>query len=143
MIDYKKQGKKNRNKGMKFEKDVREYMERQGWVVSKWQNNVDLEYNCIIKAKQKFIGGRGMGLGSGFPDFIMFQKIDRAKRNYYRLIFVECKFNGILNKTEKLKMEFLRQQTHECWVAYNEDKEIKFRKFMEYKERNPIHRKTP
>lgn len=39
--DYKKQGKKNRISGRAFELRVRKDLEKKGWIVSKWQNNVE------------------------------------------------------------------------------------------------------
>jgi len=37
------QGKKNRAAGGRFELKVRAELEKQGWIVSKWQNNVEFE----------------------------------------------------------------------------------------------------
>jgi len=143
MIDYKAQGKANRKKGAAFEVKTRKHLESKGYVVCKWQNNVDLDNSCMIKAKQKFIGGRGMGLGSGFPDFIAFEKINRSRQNYYKLLFIECKTNGKLSVIEKKKMQWLTNEGHECWTCYNDEGKVKFRKFVEYKERNKIRRNIP
>lgn len=133
-IDYVAQGKANRKKGADFEIKVRKWLERQ-WDVVKYQNNVDLDTKKFIKAKQKFIRGRGMGLGSGFPDFMVF---DQKK-----VFFVECKTNGTLSKIEKQKMQVIKDMGYQCWVAYLDDKEIKFRKFVEYKGRPEVRRKCP
>ena len=43
MINKKKQGKKNRASGQRFELKVRKDLEEKGWIVSKWMNNVKLE----------------------------------------------------------------------------------------------------
>lgn len=39
----KEQGKKNRASGARFELKVRKDLESKGWIVSKWQNNVEFE----------------------------------------------------------------------------------------------------
>jgi len=133
-IDYVAQGKANRKKGADFEVKVRKWLERT-WDVVKFQNNVDLDTKKFIKAKQKFIRGRGMGLGSGFPDFMVF---DPKKE----IFFVECKTNGTLSKIEKQKMQVITDMGYKCWTAYLDGKEIKFRKFVEYPKRPVISRKA-
>ena len=42
-ISKKKQGKKNRAAGARFELKVRSELEKDGWTVSKWQNQVEFE----------------------------------------------------------------------------------------------------
>lgn len=115
-IDFKKQGKKNRAAGARFELCVRKDLELKGGVVSKWMNNVgmwDEEGNQIVKrngkyfiqktkeeimfkeiifgkcipAKHKFRGsGIPMAIGTGFPDFIVFKKI-KCKMAGYNSIY--------------------------------------------------------
>ena len=43
-----KKGRKSRAKGAKFELEVRKDLEKSGWAVAKWTNNVELEgeYNA-------------------------------------------------------------------------------------------------
>jgi len=120
MIDYKKQGKANRAKGASFELQVRKDLVSKGWFVVKFQNNIDLDNSCMVQAKQKFIKGRGMGLGSGFPDFLIFDK--------GCIGFIECKTNGILSKIEKLKMEWLNGKGFECWVAEKDGTSVEYKK---------------
>ena len=79
-----KQGKKNRKSGNDFEKKVREDLEKKGWTVDKWTNNVELfdlktperhllkhlvpakpEYNPFTKSL--------MMNKAGFPDFIAYR----------------------------------------------------------------------
>ena len=50
-----KQGKLSRGQGARFELKVRDEMESQGWIMDKWTNNVDLEYNKLVKAKENII----------------------------------------------------------------------------------------
>ena len=38
------QGRKNRSQGKLFEKKVREDLEKTGWIVSKWSNNIEFGY---------------------------------------------------------------------------------------------------
>ena len=137
-IDYIAQGKANRKKGAAFELKVRKHYENGGYGdgyldVMKCQNNIDLDSGKWVKAKQKFIRGRGMGLGSGFPDFMIFTP--------KRVFFVECKTNGTLSKIEKLKCNAILKMGYGVWVAYQDGKEIGFREFVEYKERNVVRRK--
>jgi len=130
-IDYVKQGKANRAKGAAFELKTRRYFEGEGDYITKFQNNVDLDTGKFIAAKQKFIHGRGMGLGSGFPDFLVFRR--------GKVFFVECKCNGTLSKIEKLKCNEILKMGFEVNVAYLDEKEIKFREFLEYTERKSVH----
>tara|TARA_R100000789_G_scaffold20427_2_gene23588 strand:- start:3683 stop:4093 length:411 start_codon:yes stop_codon:yes gene_type:complete len=133
MIDYKAQGRRNRAAGARFELKTRKDLESKGWTVVKHQNNIDLENSCFYPAKQKFIRGRGMGLGSGFPDFIAFCHIIGRG---YKLKFVECKVNGKLSKEEKLKMEWLENEGFECEVA------SKNGTLVEYQRPHRVRRKT-
>ncbi|MEX2017211.1 MAG: hypothetical protein WD876_01950 [Candidatus Pacearchaeota archaeon] len=97
-------GKKSRASGARFELKVRAELESQGWIVSKWQNNVDVEAKEIIPAKRKFNPFlKILGIGTGFPDFIAF----RHKGSNYEVIGVEVKSNGWLDKGEKEKCKFL------------------------------------
>ena len=148
--DYKKQGKTNRRKGKDFELKARKYFEAKGWIVSKFANNIDLEKDCMKPAGIKYIPGRGMMPGLGFPDFVMFKKRGCAlcyartgimTKENYQVLFVECKLNNILSKLEKQKLQWLVNQGHRCFVAFNNDGEIGTREFVEYKERNKVCRK--
>ncbi len=122
-IDNQKRGTKSRASGLRFERKVRKNLEENGWIICKWANNVELSgdniqdkkqipygmkfkfQGKIIPAKNKFNPfSKAMMLGSGFPDFIAFQDCDT---NYNkRIIGVEAKSNGILNKEEKLKCQW-------------------------------------
>ena len=144
MVDYKKQGKENRKKGAAFELKTRAELEKQGYFVDKWNNNVDLEKKCIVRAKNKFFRGRPMGLGSGFPDFIAFMDKQLQKESCatnYKVIFVECKINGKLKKIEKEKMRWLVGEGFDCWVAYNEEGKVLFRKFVDGEVSSKVCRK--
>ena len=96
-----------RASGKRFELRVRKHLEEKNLVVSKWLNNVDLEKNELISAKNKFRGlNIPMMLGAGFPDFIVFTKYD--KDNFMSVITgIECKCNGYLDKIEKAKCKWL------------------------------------
>ena len=87
-MDKKTMGKKSRQAGARFELKVRADLEKKGWIVAKWTNNVEF-YNDedvhdlpftkgrLVKVKNKFLGpGRPMMLGAGFPDFIAFRYLD-------------------------------------------------------------------
>ena len=97
-------GKKSRASGARFELKVRDELEKSGWVIDRWTNNVDLEQKKLVKAKRKFNPYlKILGIGTGFPDFIAF----RRKGALYEIIGVECKANGWLDKSEREKCKFL------------------------------------
>jgi len=103
-----KQGKKSKAGGGQFELRVRKDLEAKGWIVDKWSNNFDLEEGEIIPAKRKFNPfSKVMTIGTGFPDFIAFQRRDDGN---YKIIGVEVKMNGMLNKVEKDKcLQYLKK----------------------------------
>ena len=116
MIDYKKQGKKNRASGLRFEKKVRADLENK-WIIVKWQNNIQFDEKILpsmtlrkgscIPAKM----GRFRTNQSGFPDFVCYKKLTEGVTNkeyqiFYQVIFVESKSNGYLDKAEKEKAQW-------------------------------------
>lgn len=110
MIDKRKQGKKNRASGARFENLVRKDLEKKGWFVSKFQNTVDIEQRKMIPAKRKYNPfSRAFAVGTGFPDFLIWRRLtgkEIKKEKPYNVIGIECKTNGYLDKTEKAKCEF-------------------------------------
>ena len=99
-ISKKKQGKRNRAAGARFELKVRSDLESQGWVIDKWTNNVDLEEGKLVKSKRKYNPFKKvMVIGTGFPDFIGFKPSGKK----YDVIGIEVKKNGWLDKSEKEK----------------------------------------
>ena len=109
-VDRKAQGKRNRAAGTRFELKVRKDLESANYVVSKWMNNVELsedkEIGMIVPAKHKFCGpGRPMVIGTGFPDFIVYDLTVKLPQNI--VYGVEAKSNGYLDKVERAKCRFL------------------------------------
>jgi len=133
-MNKKIQGKKNRASGQRFELRVKKDLESKGWIVSKWQNNIELHkenskevfgfydgekwiYGKLVPAKM----GRFRSNQGGFPDFIAFKEIkieeklgvsdfgdiQIGERYYYEVIGVEVKSNGYLDKIEKEKCKWL------------------------------------
>jgi len=104
-------GKLSRAQGARFEIKVRNHLEQNKWITDKWTKNIDLELKKLIPAKRKFNPfSKILSIGTGFPDFIAFKQILGKKQdNYhaYKLIGVEAKQKGILDKTEKEKCQFL------------------------------------
>lgn len=119
--DYKKQGKKNRAAGKRFEKKVEEDLESNGWIVMRFAKQVDLKQNKLINPKphfNPFLKSISYA-GTGFPDFICIKMFDNYKiqttgeEGYSWLIqFVECKVNGTLSKIEKEKVEWILSNLH-------------------------------
>lgn len=114
-----KRGRKSRSKGGQFEARVRKDLEDKGWIVDKWTNNIDLEGGKIFPAKRVFkrfgIGKGVMTIGTGFPDFIAFQKMG----GNYKIIGVEVKVGGTLDRTEKEKCKWLLENDvfSEIWIS--------------------------
>ena len=129
MVNYKTQGKKNREAGQRFELKVRADLEKKGWIVDRFTKNVELdeilgddgisvEDNKLITAKPKtlFINGRRViiNMWTGFPDFIAFRtrilsniNSKEMPNNLYEVIGIESKSNGYLTKEEKEKVLWL------------------------------------
>lgn len=100
-----RQGKLNRAAGRRFELKVRETLNKAGWIIDKWTNNIDLQKQELTQAKRKYNPFRKMLIvGTGFPDFIGFRLIPETKN--YEVIGVEVKMNGFLSYEEKLKCKF-------------------------------------
>lgn len=98
-------GKKSRAAGARFELKVRKMMEKDGWVIDKWTNNVDLEKNEIVAAKRKFNPyTKILSIGTGFPDFMGF------KPSKFNIIGIEVKSRGYLDKKEREKCKFLLEK---------------------------------
>ncbi|MFH1802679.1 MAG: hypothetical protein ABH864_04475 [archaeon] len=112
--EMREMGRKSRAAGARFELKVRKDLEEKGWITDKWTKNVDLEKMEIFQARRKFIPGKGfMGIGSGFPDFIAFKQIVGRKEDdfhAYKVVGVESKMNGVLDKAEKEKCFFLLRE---------------------------------
>lgn len=124
-IKTKKQlmGKKARASGQRFELRVGKDMEKKGWIVVKFTKNVEFDYDAdkfynvkkcttglLVKAKPKFIYNPQLkrripiGMNSGFPDFVCWRQMGVS---FYEIIGVESKMEGILDKEEKLKCQWI------------------------------------
>lgn len=103
-----KKGKKSKAEGGQFELKVRKDLEEKGWIVDKWSNNFDLEEGNVIPAKRKYNPfAKVMTIGTGFPDFVCFEK----RGDLYKIIGVEVKMNGKLNRVEKDKcLQYLKKK---------------------------------
>lgn len=105
LIKNQSRGKKARAAGGRFELKVRGELEKKGWIIDKWTNNVDIDEGKLVKAKRKFNPfSKILGIGTGFPDFFCFRKVES---NNYEVIGVEVKTNGWLDKEEKEKCHWL------------------------------------
>ena len=119
---------------MRFELRVRNNLEKDGWIVDKWTNNVDLEGKKLVKAKRKFNPFiKILSIGTGFPDFIAIQPVHNE---LYRIIGVEVKMNGILSKEEKEKCKWYLQKRifPNIWIAKKGKKRGEI-EYMDFKER--------
>lgn len=104
------QGKKNRQKGYQTEAIVRERLEREGWIVSRWNNNVDITSKEIIRS----IPNR-FNIQPGFPDFICLKPTRQTLAGemipLFKIKFVECKTGGKCDPIERKKLEILSEIT--------------------------------
>ncbi|PIO08574.1 hypothetical protein COU59_01175 [Candidatus Pacearchaeota archaeon CG10_big_fil_rev_8_21_14_0_10_34_12] len=97
-------GKKSRAAGSRFERKVRDDLEKQKWVVDKWSNNVDIETEKVVKSRRKYNPfSKALIIGTGFPDFIALKPSGKK----YEVIGIEVKGNGWLDKTEREKCNIL------------------------------------
>jgi hypothetical protein len=131
-----KRGKASRAAGNRFELKVRHDLESKGWIVCKWQNNVEFEEvemneiigtsGKLIPAKHKFnFFSKAMTMGTGFPDFVCFKYRDIITdiiksngfgnsyipsicKNCFEVQLVESKMAGVLDKTEKEKINWIK-----------------------------------
>ena len=96
------QGKRNRRRGSDWEREVRTDLESQGYIVSKWMNQIENmgDHYLISPCRPKFnpFLKRVVMLAGGFPDFIAFKPGEPC-------IAVECKLNGSLTREEKDKIK--------------------------------------
>ena len=104
-------GRSSKRSGGAFELKARKDLEERGWIVDKWSNNVDLINKKLIPVRRVFKKFKAQGelrtvgtIGTGFPDFVCFQKM---KKDLFRVIGVEVKMNGTLSREEKLKCSWL------------------------------------
>lgn len=101
-MDKKAIGRKARKDGGIFERRVRANLEEQGFIVTKWMNQVDFEKNKVIPAPHKFnFFTKSITPGQGFPDFLAY------KIHSGRIIGVESKSRKYLDKEEKKKCKWL------------------------------------
>jgi len=143
-IDYKKQGKRNRAAGQRFELKVRKDLEEKEWVVDRWSNNVEFRIpnaEEINKALQitgsgfaaqrvgKLIKAKsfmGRSRTNGFPDFISF-KI-RSGYSYYdedeKMIdeYLQPTYDRIVIGVEcKSNGDLDKEEKEKCrWLSDNE-----------------------
>ena len=144
------QGKRNRQMGADFERRVRKDLIEKGWIVSKWQNNLDcVKYDNVegnfsgeikcIPAKP----GRFRMMQTGFPDFIAYRKDEHITKKHkitknikllYEIIFVECKTNGYLSKIEKEKASWYLKNNYCSEFLIASKTKVKNRIKINYKE---------
>ena len=120
-------GKKSRAAGVYFETRVRADLEKKGWIVDRWSNNVefsvvgytgnDHDIPLISQDGTKLIPAKSNRFGlrnTGFPDFVGYHytglnhdfKLNGELIKSYEIWGVECKVNGYLSKEEKAKCQW-------------------------------------
>lgn len=128
--DRKKLGKKSRKQGQDFERKVREDLESKGWIVLRWDKNIEfpIGYEGVM-LRGEFVQTTGhwnnflkriVVSQSGFPDFVCIKlgvfKTPvgdiRLTPDAFEVQFVECKTNGILDKLEREKSRWIKEKLH-------------------------------
>lgn len=133
-----KRGKKSKAKGGTFEAKVRKDLEKKDWIVDKWTNNIDLDTGKVSPSKRKYNPfSKVMAIGTGFPDFIAFQKME----NNHKVIGVEVKTNGTLNKIEKKKCRLYLDKEIFSEILIAKKKKVKNRVSIEYIEFSEIEKR--
>lgn len=116
-------GKKGRAAGKRFELSVRKDLEKAGWFVVKWANQVDLENKKLVPAKSKWnpFLKRAISEGSGFPDFMAYKL---SGIGLYEVIGVESKMSKYLDAEEKKKAKWLIENNvfNQILVGYKDEK---------------------
>lgn len=94
--------------------DLTVFKDPESWEKVQWINKHFGLIGELIPAKRKFNPfKKALSIGTGFPDFIAFRLIakDESKEDkkicFYEIIGVEVKSDGYLDKTEKLKCQWL------------------------------------
>ena len=110
-------GKRSKISGQKFERLVRKDLEENGWIVSKWMNQVDIKLGKLIPAKQ----GIFRLTSTGFPDFLAYEKLNGKSS----IVGYEVKSRGYLDKEEKEKCSWLLKNKifSEIWIASKDKKQ--------------------
>lgn len=119
MTNYQQQGKNNRRRGQAHEYKTRHHIEDKGYIVARWNNQIDLTTSppTMIQAKStKFNRGT-----TGFPDFIALKPTNNPQHPY-TIILIECKINNKLTPTEKLTLNHYQDTLHlPCYISYKLD----------------------
>lgn len=106
-----KRGKKARKDGKAFEVLVRKELTEKGWIVCRFDNQVDLvnSVGTLVQSKGKFnpFTRSMMMVSGGFPDFICF-KLFLETDKVWDIQLVECKINGYLDPVEREKIEWIK-----------------------------------
>lgn len=129
--DRRKLGKKSRAAGKRFEIKVREDLEKKGWIVFRNSNDATPQVKKKSKdgsseemlvpfvfkqAKSKWnpFTKMPMTMQSGFPDFVCIRQLEYkdiaiiTKLNQWDVQFVECKLGKYLDKIEKEKVQWIK-----------------------------------
>lgn len=146
-----KQGKQSRAHGKAFELRVRADLEEKGWIVDRWNNQVEfidvintkghvaLRVGKLILAKAKwnnFTKTMTTGVG-GFPDFIAIKRTtstDMDQNMLYEVIGVEVKMAGKLDKLEKEKCQWYLDNNVFSKILIASKHKVKNRIVIEYTE---------
>jgi hypothetical protein len=112
-------GKRSRALGKQFEVRVRKDLEGMGFVVCRFDGNV--VDGKLVQSKPKFnpYTKRIMNMSSGFPDYIAYKIRKVFHENLTVVYMVECKMTGKLDKEEKEKAKWYKDNNlcHKFYIA--------------------------
>lgn len=112
-------GRLSRQRGEIFERKVINSLRVEGYIVTRFNGDIDLEAKSVISAKFNPFRRNT----TGFPDLLITKPTEA--------FFVECKVNNQLRREERLKLEFLEEKGFRCYVASNNNGTINFRRLAE------------
>ena len=143
------QGRKNRMKGLAFERKVREDLEKKGWIVSKYQNNLEFPEILLASVDQPSAlcvpakMGRFRTNQNGFPDFICYKYFGDLGKDLYQIIFVEVKMKGYMKPEEKKKALWYLENNYclDFFVASLLNKEINYKQIERLSKQVESHSK--
>lgn len=134
--ERKKLGASKRKEGKDFEKRVYSDLVEKCWIVNRWSN--DVKDGEVVQAKMKWLptprGRFPVNTTPGFPDFICFLNCEGT--SMYKLIAVESKITGVLDKLEKEKCQWYLDNKIFSKIFIAIKHKIKNRIHIEYKEFN-------
>ena len=135
--DFKKQGRRNRVNGGIFERKVRADLEKKGWIVNKWMNNVDLIENFFFSHKKEEMNENEERNKIKLYDFSCLNEIQISEKikknlpNYVIYFDILTEFSNIKLSSSGLQdTDLLDSAKKHLLIQYSCEKRVKFYDFL-------------